>query len=63
MLIHIAASLSQSTDILDILYYETDAYPFSFVLFYYVLSLVVTVMVALIVLMAKVMMIHSYRVH
>jgi hypothetical protein len=55
--------LSQSTDFLDILYYDMDASPFSSVLFYYVLSLVVILMVMLIVPMAKVMIVHSCRVH
>jgi ABC-type thiamin/hydroxymethylpyrimidine transport system permease subunit len=39
VLIPIAMFLSQSKDLLDILYYGTGASPSSFVLFYYVLSL------------------------
>ena len=47
--------LSQSTDFLDMLYYEADASHFSSVLFYYLVSLVVALMVMLIVLI----MVHS----
>jgi len=46
--------LFQSIDFLDILYYGTDASPFSFVLFYYVLSLVMTLMVVLMVILMMV---------
>jgi hypothetical protein len=46
--------LSQSTDFLDILYSETDASLSSSVLFYYVLSLVVTLMAGLMIMVTVV---------
>jgi hypothetical protein len=50
--------LSLSGDFLDILYYEMDASPFSFVLFYFAVFLADILMVMLIVLM-RLVMVHS----
>jgi hypothetical protein len=53
--------LCQSTDLLDMLYYETDASPFSSVLVYSVVSLVDILMVMLMIVLL-VMIVPSYSV-
>jgi hypothetical protein len=55
--------LSQSTDLLDMLYYEMDASRFSSELFYYLLSLVIILMVALMIVLMVMIRSNSMMCH